>query len=219
MGLKQSNKKALMSNNRRSRRKRTIYGPANQENRNDRVISAFRVMDREDSLKIAATVEGLDWNDDILEYQKVPKTHRAFILDPRIVNRHFKTGFEKGYSFARALAATRKNGKDCEGCVSDAAIGDITISGRKHVFAEVVSPVIVADTLTMKEVLGDEGLRGMRGSHARRLASPMIHLAQFKPGVIGNPEIEQDYIDALEAAFVVHSITTVTFGEVQVIDR
>lgn len=204
---------------RRSRKKRTIYGPANQEQRNNKVISAYRVMDQDDSLMLAATVESLDWNEDTLEYEKIPKTHRAFILDPHIVNRHFRSGFEKGFSFARALDATRRNGANREDIADDASIGDIVIRRRRHVFAKISSEIICADSIVMKRVLGDEGLLGMRGSKARRAASPMIHLAQLKPGVIQDQSQEQDYIDTLETAFLVHNIADVSFGPVQVVDR
>ena len=204
---------------RRSRKKRTIYGSANQENRNDRVISAYRIMDPDDSLTVAATVEGLDWDDDKVLYRKVPKTHRAFILDPRIVSRHFKSGFERGYSFARALDATRRNGELREDRVEDANIAEITIVNKKHLFAKISSKIICADTVAMKEVLGDEGLPGMRGSRSRRAAVPMIHLAQFMPGVIENHETAMDYIDTLDAAFAIHSVEKVNFGPVQVNDR
>ena len=207
-----------MGKNRASRKKRKVYGPADKERRDKRIIKAFRVMNPEDSHEIAPVIEDLDWDRDALEYTKVPKTHQAFILDPRHVTQHFREGFETGFNFARALDAARNRGENCEDWV-EATIGDIYVSRRRHLLARIRSKDMKMETLAMKRTLGDEGVRGLRGSQARQAGSLSIYLAQLQPGTLPDREAERSYIDAVETALVVHGISRVTFGPVQVVDR
>jgi hypothetical protein len=207
-----------MSKNRPSRKKRRVYGQADKERRDKRIIKAFRVMSPEDSLEIAPVVEDLDWDTDSLEYTKVPKVHKAFILDPRHVTQHFREGFETGFNFARALDAARNQGQGCEDWI-EAKIGDIYVSRRRHVLARIESREMKIETQAMKRTLGDEGVRGLRGSQARRAGSLSIYLAQLQPETLPDRDAERSYIDALETALVIHGISKVNFGPVQVVDR
>lgn len=204
----------------RSRKKRRVYGPADREARNNnKVIKAFRVMDSESSMEIAAVTRGLDWDEDRLEYEKIPKVHQAFILDPRIVNAHFKRGFEAHASFERARRAAHRQVDESEDWIQDAEIGDVYVRNRRHVLAPIISPTMTEETRDMKDALGDEGIRGLRGSHARRVGGLTIYIAQLKPHVLPNAEVEASYVNALDTAFAVHAISSVTFGPLQVVDR
>lgn len=195
-----------------------VYGRSDREARNNKIISAFRIMDPGTSYEVAATVAHLDFDEDALRYGKIPTTHRAFLLDPRLVNQHFKKGFEQGFNFARALRKIEHEGEECEDIVDDATLGDVVIRNRRHVLGKISSETLRTEIVAMKQILGEEGMRGLRGTKAARAAGPMIYLAQLAVPLPSH-EAETDFRDSLEASFAIHGLAEVAFGEVQVSSR
>lgn len=207
-----------MGNKRVSRKKRRVYGSADQETRGgNKIISAFRMVEGEQSLDIAAAVQDIDFDEELLRYSKVPKTHKVFLLDPRSVNRHFKRGFEQGFNFSRALERTKNRGEESDDII-EVKLGEVVVKNHKHVFGKIESPELDIETNAMKHILGDEGMIGLRGKRADRAARHMLYLAQLAPPFLG-PENEADLSNTIETAFAIHGLLDVTLESVQVSER
>ena len=194
-----------------------VYGRANKETRSNRIIKAYRTMDVYDSERIAATVGDLDFDEEALQYKKIPKNHQVFLLDPRAVNRHFKNGFEQGFNFANAIRKVRDQGEENEDRI-EATLDDVVIKSRKHVLGRIASRELREEIVAMKAILGEEGMKGLRGTKAARAAGPMIYLARLALP-LPSPEVEHDFKATLESALVIHQAVDVSFGPVQVAER
>lgn len=202
-----------MGSKRVSRKKRRVYGPADRETRANKIMSVSRMVDGEQSQALAATVGSLDFDEENLRYKKVPGVHRVFLLDPRLTNRHFKRGFEQGFNFARALQRMKDKSREQDDTV-DVALGDVVIRDRKHVLGTIESEQLQEETIAIKRQLGDEGLKGMRGTRALRSAHHMIYLARLE---IPLPAAQQeDFSATLEASLAVHGLLSLTVGPMQV---
>ena len=195
---------------------------ADAEKRNPRVLKAFRDMDRDDSDSVAGVIRNFlrseaEWFPSI---ERVQPTHRAYILDPRIVRREFKSGFEAGYNFARARQ--RIEGQT-ENYIDEipARLGRIVFLGDRHriVGSFVQSAVMRDERASLYGGLADSGLRGFNKLANAKVSTPPVVLFTLQ-APLHDAAARKEIQESIETAFDVHhGVRNVTFGELQITEE
>lgn len=156
---------------------RRFSSEANREKRNNRVIKAFRLVDKESSSLISGIVRELESSESLPKLKVIRNTHQAFLLDPHSVNRQMSMGFNLGFHAAVAIEKARQSSSYAEKSVP-AKIGEFAIVGdgknrRRYVIAYLESVQLKEERRLLYESLAKHGFFGFK-QQARHITRPTI---------------------------------------------
>lgn len=205
---------------RRNRLDRHRHNPQAQREKQSRFLKAYRVVDEASSSAIAGVLHELVLDGELPQMTDVPYRHRAFILDPHLVKREFKSGFTAGYEFGRA----RDNIKNQESVDTiSASIGKIAFLGGsnqryRHIGMYLQSPEAIKERKAMYRILGEAGLKGFTPKKIRSPGAPLIILATTVEPVHDRDERKR-IEGVIETGLVIHQATSMELGELRVIEQ
>lgn len=187
---------------------------ADVEKRNPKVLKVYRVMEQEDSDKIAGVVRDISRDDDEFPLlARIHTRHTAYILDPRIVRREFKTGFEAGYNFRGTVDNVEESIEDSSD-LAEAKVGTIIFPGntRRLIAAYLESEQLRKERKAIYRELGKSGLKGFRRAEHKNPPMPLVVLAQAKAPISSD---QMSMVkDVIGDALAIHGAERVTFGPI-----
>ncbi len=205
---------------RRNNLSRHRHNPQSQREKQSRFLKAYRVVDEESSSAIAGVVRELELDGELPPMTDIPHRHRAFILDPHLVKREFKSGFRAGFEFSRARDRILNREKDDS---LPASIGKIAFLGGsnqryRHIGMYLQSPEAIEERKAMYRILGDAGLNGFTPKKIRSPGAPLIILATTVEPV--HDRDERNRIEGvIETGLVIHQAVDMELGELRVVEQ
>lgn len=198
---------------------------ANREARQPNVISVWRMVDDKFSSVIADCVHAVNADFETLPlFERVPSSHKVFILDPRRTKHSLAKGFEAGFNMRTTIDRVGEIAVN----QPQASLGEVHIRRGRHLMTYISSPQLDAETRAAKEVLAEEGAKGFQSRKVLRSAGgAVIYLGQLSEGVRQlepdeGREIRNMIIDQVDLAFAMQSevdLSAVTFGDLNVKSR
>jgi hypothetical protein len=140
---------------------------ANSEQRPGKVLSAFRKLDSDSSSLIGGIVGELASSGDIPELKSIPYGHRAFVFDPKLLDRRFNRGFIAGAKLVELNCRVKETYVDLDDTI-EASIGRVILlpDRRRTLLAEVVSPRLIAERKNFYAALAHVGIVGFTADGA-----------------------------------------------------
>jgi hypothetical protein len=205
---------------RRNKIARHRHNPQAHREKQSRFLKAYRMVDEDSSNAIAGVIHELALDGELPKMTDIPHRHRAFILDPRLVKKEFKSGFTAGYEFNRARDRIQNRDSDDR---LHASIGKIIfLSGSnqryRHIGMYVQSSEAVEERKEVYRILNETGLSGFTEKKIRRPGSPLIILGTTIEPVYDKEE-RNEYQVKIETGLIIHQATELTLNELQIIDR
>lgn len=205
---------------RRNKMARHRHNPQSQREKQLKFLKAYRVVDEASSSAMAGVLHELVLDSELPPMTDIPYRHRAFILDPHLVKREFKSGFIAGFEFSRARDSIMN--RESDDTIS-ASIGKIAFLGGsnqrfRHIGMYLHSHEAIQERKEMYRILGEAGLSGFTSKKIRSPGAPLIILATTVEPV--HDRIERKRIEGvIEAGLVVHRATSMELGELQVVEQ
>lgn len=181
---------------------------ANREIRDGKLLKVFRMVDWDDSARIAGAIKDLEV-DNTIPPIRVPINHRAFILDPRQMPRNFNDAFISGYQFARVISNI-----DSEPRITDEGYGinfgqiSLLAKNRKTLLLELDSERLKRERTALYSILGEASIKGFselgkRSGH-RDGQNPKISIGNFAQPLskASEGEVLEAISTSLEVTFV-----------------
>lgn len=189
---------------------------SDREKQQPKMLKVTRMTYPEDSSLLAGVVKDVVLDDDSIELSKIYMQHPVFILDPRMVSREFKSGFEACYRFERS----RKKVEDVlaeEDESIDARLTTIRfLNGSNRIIGSFLKSSVLRDERrSAYEALADSGLAGFRRREHTKSSSPLIVLGETATHI--HDREERDYItDRLETGLIVSRAMNIRLGSIAI---
>lgn len=185
------------------RRKNKGRGGRSQAQREKRrggnVIQAWRMLDDDISSRLSGTMLELEKDGAIPELRDVWRAHRVAIIDPRLVNKDMRQGFEMSLDFVREMNRIHRNSQELFPR-PQAKLGQVVIKGsrnKRFIALQLESEKIRQEREAAYRALGGAGLKGFQNDaqNSRRCSNIDIILAKTKAPMMPDYKIYNDELD------------------------
>lgn len=171
-----------------------------------KILSAFRKVDSDSSSLIGGALGSLESSNDIPRFKNIPLGHRAFVFDPRLLDKRFNRGFIAGAKFVELSKRVH------ETCLIDsredlqAKVGEVALlaNNRRTLVVELESSALDHERASFYEALAIVGIKGFTGagkvSGTRKNKPVAVAIGTFSQPIAMHhePEIIEAVTTALE---------------------
>lgn len=177
------------------------------------------MIDADSSSKIAGVIRDMGPEIEVIapRLEKVPARHPVFIVDPRIVRKEFRDGFQAGVDWQKTRREIAE-GQEADDTIDDAKLGKIVFlghdMGRKIIASYIESSQAVAERKAAYSILGANGLRGFNRKQHRTPTAPLAVIAQLETPV-QDPDLRNEITEMLDTALIIHTAKQITLGPAQ----
>lgn len=178
----------------------------NKTDRPGKILSAFRKVDSESSSLIGGVLGDLMGSEDIPVLRNIPTGHRAFVFDPRLLDKRFNKGFIAGVQFERLRSRVDVVDTHHDDTLS-ARIGEVVLlpDKRRTLLLELIAPELTEERRAFYASLAHIGISGFTVdghiSGRRNVGNPTISIGTFAQPV--SKANEGDILDAVATSIEV----------------